>query len=94
MKFLGDRRAAHHAARLEHGDFEARRREIRGADQPVVTPADDDGVTRLRAAHGDFLPVRQPAPGARFSRLSGMSSRMRRAKLRNATSLLPSGPGL
>ena len=94
MKFLGDRRAAHHAASFEHGDFEARRGEIRGAHQPVMTPADDDGVAQLRAAHGDFLPVRQPGLGARSRRLSGMSSRIRRAKLRKATSLLPSGPGL
>src|SRR5271155_4382428 len=91
MKFLGDRRAAHHVARLEYGDFEPRRREIRGAHQPIVAAADDDGVTQLRAAHDDFLPLRQPALGARSWRLSGMSSRMRRAKLRNATSPVPNG---
>jgi hypothetical protein len=44
MEVLGDRGAAQHGAALEHADVLSRAREIRGADEAVMSAADDDGV--------------------------------------------------
>ena len=46
MEFLGDRRAAEHAAALGDAHRHSGRREIRGAGEAVVAAADDDGVVR------------------------------------------------
>ena len=47
MEFLGHRRAAHHAAPLEHRHFETGSREIGRTDESVVSAADDDDIARL-----------------------------------------------
>ncbi len=90
MKLLGNGGTADDGAPLEDGNLEPRGRKIGGADQPIVAAADNDGV-----AHRFQPPaVRQPGGGAVCRRLSGMSSRNRRAKLRSETSLCPRGPGV
>ncbi len=44
MEFLGHGRAAHHLAPLDHGDAQARLREIGRAGQAVMSGSDDDDV--------------------------------------------------
>ena len=66
VELLGDRGAADHCAPLEHGDLEPRRRQVRGAHQPVVSATDDQciaaPVAALRAVtHGS---TRAPEPAA------------------------------
>ncbi len=56
MKLLGHRGAAQHGAALEHADAKARGREIRGAGEPVVPAADDDGVEACVAAASGATP--------------------------------------
>src|SRR5436309_1286112 len=50
MNFLRDARAAHDGATFEDQDPEARLREVRGGDEPVVTAPDDDRVHRRHGA--------------------------------------------
>src|SRR5207249_4136458 len=45
-EFLGDRRAADDGAALEHPYLEAGAGEIAGADEAVVSAADDDDIVR------------------------------------------------
>ena len=52
VEFLGDRRAAEHAAPLEHADLEPALGEIRGAHEAVVSAADEDGVEAAGLGHG------------------------------------------
>ena len=47
---LGDRRAAHPVAGLEHEDLLAGARQVGGGDEPVVAGADDDRVPGLHAS--------------------------------------------
>jgi hypothetical protein len=47
MELLGDRGAAHDRTSLEDRHLEAGGREIRGADQAVVSAADDQRIARL-----------------------------------------------
>ena len=89
MEFLGDRRPADHGAPLEHGDLQARRRQIGRAHQPVVPAADDQCIAAPALARQPWL---QPRAGACGSGLSGMRLRMRRAKLRRHTSPSLNGP--
>ena len=51
---LGHRRAAHDVPPLEDEHLFAGAREVRGADEPVVTGTDDDGVD-LPVLHDRFL---------------------------------------
>ncbi len=51
MEFLGDRRAADHAAALEYRHRQAAGGEIARANQPVMTAADDDGVVAASGRH-------------------------------------------
>ena len=44
MEFLGNRRAAYHAAALEHRDGKSAGGEIARAHEAVVAAADDHGV--------------------------------------------------
>ena len=69
MELLGDRGAAEHATPLEHADVLARGGEIRGADEAVVTAADDDGVEAPggRRSHERALRRTVAATAARVS---------------------------
>ena len=58
MKFFGYRSAADDIAPFEYRDFESGRGQIRGANQSVVTSADDYGVAR-RLSHSAFQAARR-----------------------------------
>jgi hypothetical protein len=47
MEFIGDRRAAHLSAALEHERFVARLGQIESSDQSIVATADDDDFARV-----------------------------------------------
>jgi hypothetical protein len=53
VKFFGHRGSPDDGAPFEHGDFEAGRRQIRGADQPIVASADNHHVAQ-RISHRAF----------------------------------------
>src|SRR5690606_3664583 len=63
MEFLGHRGAADVRMALEHDDTETRSGEIRGANETVMTAADDRGVV-TRACWGFHRRLR-PNPAAR-----------------------------
>ena len=58
MEFLGHRRAAHHAAALEHLHLEAAPGEIAGTGKAVVACADDHGVVAGCRGHSGCGSVR------------------------------------
>ena len=80
-----------HGAPLEHGDLESGRGKVGRAHQPVVSPADDQGVA-ARAAARRAQPWLQPRAGGCGKPLSGISLRMCRPKLFRHASPSPSGP--
>ena len=52
MNFLGDTGASDDRTAFEDQDLQAGLREIRGGDEPIVTPADDDRVHLRHDADG------------------------------------------
>src|SRR5207253_6184309 len=79
IELLGHGSSTDHGTPLEHGDFETRRRQIRGTHEPVVSASNDERIAALGAAapgltHGSIL---APAPAANDIRGSSLASAAR-----------------